>query len=303
MKRNYTQLVLRVLVFVCMLGSISCKCSHKNENLNNATTQAEIKDSIPFPGVVFLMPTPSEVLFATLDNDVIFIPNLTAPKGIEDKLVSSHQQAILLGVYLTDLSYTIILKNHQESLSYINAIQNLSQKLGIGSVLYDRFLHRIESNFSSIDSMDIIFDDFSQNSYSVIENLGNNELLSLVAMGSGIEAMFLGYKSLGAKEINSIVKSKFIGQSVIYENYYKNFKNYNYRNSDLNRFMNDVDIIYSIFKRNNSLNGKIEVSKVENSQFIIKSAPNSKPYDERNIKELGDSIVIVRNNLIELKYQ
>lgn len=293
-------------VFILILASVgcfSCKCSHKDKNTVVDTATLEYVDSFPYPGVTFLLPTPSEVLYATFDNDVVFIANLTAPIGLEKKAIASHQQALLLGIYLTDLSYNIIFKNHQEGLRCINTIQNLSEKLGIGSVLYDRFLKRIENNFYSIDSMEVIFNDFSQSSFSVLENMGDYERLSLIAMGSGIEAMYIGYKSIDLNKVNDVILSNFLGQNVIYENYYKNFINYNFRNTDLKSFIKDVNIIFRLVKRNITVSNNVSVSEVKDSYFVIKDNPSKLPPSVKNIKELGDSILIVRENLINFKYQ
>lgn len=297
-------LIFRVsLIAILAFGLHSCKCSHEEKNVANLTPRIESIDSLPYPGVIFLLPTPSEVLFATFENDIAFIPGLTAPVGLDKKVISSHQQAILLGVYLTDLSYNIIFKNHQEGMNCISTIQSLSEKLGIGSILYDRFLHRIENNFNSIDSMEVIFSDFSQNSYSAIENMGDYELLSLIAMGSGIEAMYLGYKSVDLSKINDVILPNFLGQNVIYENYYKNFINYNFRNTDLNPFIKDVSIVYTLVKRNVTTSNKLNVSEIKDSHFVIQDSSNKVLPSAKDIKELGDSIVIVRENLINLKYQ
>jgi len=304
MRKKLNILIIGVsFLSILALGLNGCKCSHQDKNAVVDSATHEYVDSFPYPGVTFLLPTPSEVLYATFDNDVVFIPNLTAPVGLDKKVISSHQQALLLGVYLTDLSYNIIFKNNQEGMNCISTIQSLSEKLGIGSILYDRYLRRIENNFNSIDSIEVIFSDFSQNSYSTIENMGNNEMLSLIAMGSGIEAMYLGYKSVDLSKINDVILPNFLGQNVIYENYYKNFINYNFRNTDLNAFIKDVNIVYKLVKRNITTNNKLSVSEIKDSHFVIKDSSNKMLPSTKNIKELGDSIVIVRENLINLKYQ
>lgn len=293
------------LIFTASFSTVfySCECSHQRNKVAGDTTITAFKDSFPYPGITYLLPSPSEVLLTTFDNDIAFNPKLIAPNDIDKNAIVSHQQALLLGVYLTDLSYNIIFKNHQAGIDDINSVKSLTEKLGIGSFFYDRFLHRIETNINSIDSMDIIFEDFSQNSFAALETIGNNELFSLVAMGSGIEALYISYKSISIDNINSTILPSFMGQKVIYENYYKNFLNYNYNKPELKYFLRDVKSIYSLFERNVAISENVSVSEVKDLHFSIKDKTNPPPYNEKGIRELGDSIVILRNNLINLKYQ
>lgn len=304
MRKIWTLAVVGLIITTTLLiGFYSCKCSHQESKVANDIATNASKDSFPYPGIIFLLPSPTEVLLTTINNDIAFNPKLIAPNDIEKKAIISHQQALILGVYLTDLSYNIIFKNHQAGIDNINSIKGLTEKLGIGSFFYERFLHRIETNINSIDSMNVIFEDFSQNSFETLETTGNSELLSLVAMGSGIEAMFLSYKSISIDNINNIILPNFLGQKIIYENYYKNFLNYNYNKPELKYFLNDLNCIYSLFKKNVAVKEHVTISDVKNSHFSIKDRQDTSPYNINGIRELGDSIVILRNNLINLKYQ
>ncbi len=286
-----------------LLGLSGCKCTHQDKEASKQLTLAESNDSFPYPGIVFLLPSPSEVLFTTYNNDIAFNSNLTAPKDLEKKTIISQQQALILGVYITDLSYNILYKNHQDGINTISSIEVLAQNLGIGSLLNDRYFQRIENNISNLDSIDAIFIDFSQNSFSTLEETGNNEVLSLVAMGSGIEAMYLINQSIDFKTITDAVLPNFIGQKVIYENYFKNFLNYNHSKPELKTFIHDIQCIYNLFERNVAVKSYSTVTGLENSHFDIKDRTETTSFSEKGIRALGDSIVIVRNNLVNLKYQ
>jgi hypothetical protein len=304
MKKITASIIFGAIITATIISSLhSCKCSHQESKVVNDSTAIAKKDSFPYPGIIFLLPSPSEVLFTTLNNDIAYNQNLIAPNNLDEKAVISHQQALLLGVYLTDLSYSVIFKNIPAGTNDISTIRRLTEKLGIGGLFYDRFLHRIEKNINSIDSMDVLFNDFSQNAFSTIENMGNNELLSLVAMGSGVEAMYLSYKSATINDINTSILPPFVGQKVIYENYYKNFVNYNFNKPELEFFLKDIENIYKLFQRNVVIQNISSVEKVKEANFNIKDKQQKMLHSEKGIRELGDSIVIVRNNLVNLKYQ
>lgn len=73
---------------------------------------------------------------------------------------------------------------------------------------------------------------------------------------------------------------------------------YNSSKSDLNPFIQDVKVLYSIFKKNMVVKNNSIISRGHDSLLLIKDK-TSKTYTLQGIQELGDSIIIVRNKLIE----
>jgi len=295
-------LSLILISFVILGGITSCKCSHESKQKTDIPIINAQADSFSFPGIEYLLPSPSDVLQTLFSEDITYTQNLTAPVGIEKKAVISQYQALILGVYITDLSYNVLFKNHQASSSYLASIRELSESVGIGSLLYNEYFKRVESNTTNIDSMDAIFYDFSQNAFLTIGNSGNNEMLSLVAMGSSIEIMYLSYKSLAFETISQAVLPNFVGQRVIFENYYKNFVEYNKKKPDLKDFLTDLEAIYNLFEKNVAEKTESTITKLKDSHFAIKDKVTY-THSELGIKELGDKIISVRNKLIEMHYQ
>lgn len=302
--KTFNQQLFFAIILTCILGIgiTCCTCKHQERNELTNLTSSTSSDSFPYPGIVYLLPSPSEVLLNTFIDDIAFNPSLLAPENLDKKTIFSHQQAMIMGVYITDLSYNILFKNYTNGINNINTIQNLCQNLGIGSLLTDIYFKRIENNINNIDSIDAVFVDFTQNSFSTLESTGNNELLSLVAIGSGIETMYLSYASFDIETITNRLLPNFLGQRVIYDNYFKNFMNYNYDKPELKTFILDVKSIYSLFKRQVAVKNYSIVTKKKNSQFSIKDR-SANTYTKESFQKLGDSIVIVRNKLVGLKYQ
>lgn len=303
MKTSRKAITLGTLITaVLLLGLSSCQCKHQDKKNDDKLSANSQIDTFLFPGIEYLLPSPSEVLLATLTEDITYSKNLPAPLGIENKSVLSQFQALILGVYITDLSYHVMFHEHQASISYLASLRELSESIGIGSAHYYEYLKRAENNSNNIDTIDAIFRDFTQNAFLTIENTGNKELLSLVALGSGIEAMYLSYMSIDLKTINNKLLPNFNGHSVIFENYYKNFLNYNHKKPYLKNFYQDINNIYSMFGRHVAKKNITTISKIKDSHFEINDRTENS-YDGKAIRKLGDSIIIVRNKLINLKYQ
>ncbi|MHC1703865.1 MAG: hypothetical protein AB9846_08155 [Tenuifilaceae bacterium] len=297
-----SKIVESLIILTLILVLSGCKCNRDNQTIGKEFSQEVINDSIPYPGIIFLLPSPSEVLSIIINNDIAYNENLLAPLNIDKNAINSEQQALILGAYFTDLSYNIIYKNYHTATKNINSIQNLSQNLGIAYLFNDQYFKRIENNITNIDSINAIFNDFTNNSFNVIQSTGNNEMLSVIAMGSGIEAMYLSFISDSLKNIDKNLIPKFLGQKVIFDNYFKNFLNYNHNKPELKSFISDIKIIYSLIQHKIVINFETTVNEGREANITIKDRPTS-TINEKGIRELGDSIIIVRNKLINLKYQ
>jgi hypothetical protein len=297
-----SKIVESQIILILVLVLSGCKCNRDNQTLEKEFDQEAVNDSIPYPGIIFLLPSPSEVLSVIINHDIAYYENILAPMNIDMNAISSEQQALVLGAYFTDLSYNIIYKNYHTATKNINSIQNLSQNLGIADLFNDQYFNRIENNITNLDSINAIFNDFTNNSFNVIQSTGNYELLSVIAIGSGIEAMYLSYISDSLISTDNDLISRFLGQKVIFDNYFKNFLNYNHNKPELKSFIRDIKIIYSLIQRKIVINYETTVNEGKEASITIKDRPTS-TINENGIRELGDSIIIVRNKLINLKYQ
>lgn len=292
-----------VFLSILLIGQMwGCKCNRNKEFILKESNLDITKDTIPFPGMIFLLPSPSEVLSITLNKDIAYNQKLLVPAEAEKKAIISQYQALIMGVYLTDLSYSVIYKNYPVCIKNIEAIKNLSQSLGLNTILSDQYFKRIENNIASIDSLETIFNELTNNAFNVIESTGNYELLSTVAVGSGIEALYLSYNSITLKSIDKKLIAELMGQKVIFENYYKNFMNFNFNKPELKPFVEDIKKIYSLIERKVSVKNNTTVREISDNKIAIKDRIINS-INEKGIREIGDSINVVRNKLITLKYQ
>lgn len=285
------------VIFTCV-GTGCSDSSTKKSSLTDSSLLAT--DSLPDPGIVFLLPSPSEVLSIAINNKIVYNPKFLAPAGLEKKTVLSHQQALILGIYITDLAYNVIFKNSHAGIVNLNAIIYLSQNLGIDAVLQNDYFDRFERNISNIDSIHSIFDDFTENTFSTLEGTGDYELLSVIAIGSGIEAIYLSYKSIDIVTINNTLPN-LIEQKVIFDNYYQNFNHYNSNKPEFRNLQTGLSSIYALYEQNIGVITKSTVLHKSDSSFAIKDS-TVVAYTNEGIIQLGDSIVNLRNSIIQLKY-
>ena len=70
-----------------------------------------------------------------------------------DKYTAASKQALNLGVYGADLSYTSVFNHTQESMFYTSCAKKLADRLGVSNAFNDTTLERMEANMNDRDSL------------------------------------------------------------------------------------------------------------------------------------------------------
>ena len=104
---------------------------------------------------------------------------------------TTEQQALLLGIYGSDLNYTIVSNKNQETIYYLNSINSLGEKLGLGNILNQEMKNRIEKNVNSKDSMQVIITDLFWKIEQSLNEDGRSGIGALIVTGGWIEGLYV----------------------------------------------------------------------------------------------------------------
>lgn len=293
----------KLIVFSTLAAAIISCTGQKSEKKNTEL----LRDSISSDEILLenddlevLLPSPSEVLEVVLTSGIKYSENLSAPVGIEKKTVLIRNKAIIMGVYLADFSYYNIYSQRKLVTDYFSAIQTLAQDLGISSILNDAYFKRFDTNINNLDSIDKIFDEFSLYAYGTLIESGNSEMLSMIAMGSAIELLYMGLLS-NDDVSNDIITSKILSQKDLFENYYQNFIKYNQHKDEFKKLIVDLDKLYNLYKSVLVEENHSVVVTDGDSHFTIKNVSKAK-LSSVDVDKIKDEVIEIRQNMIDLKY-
>lgn len=304
MRTKYPLLIALNLLAIIFLGLSSCR-NTDNGKQAQVNSQPQMEDdslSILNTNIEYLLPSPNELLNIIFRGKIDYKPEYTLEDRKQTNVINSNFQALLLGVYIADFSYTLIYNDFSRSAKYFETIKTLAENLGVSGMLNDHFFLRVENNLNNIDSLKAIYSNFSQNSFSSLSENGSKDILSLIAMGASIESIYLGYNVFKTESYDNSLKPFFVEQRMVFENFFQNYANYNFKKKDLRGFNQDLNSFYSLYKLNIWLIvDKNKLSKVDSSisldvKYIVKTSSD-------NVNDLGKSICNLRENLINLKYQ
>lgn len=293
----FTLTILIVNLFV----SFGCKCSRTDNEFSDIENSQIDSTYQPEEINEILIPSPIEVIEVISSSGFSYDPSILSKLGIEKKALLFKHKSLLLGVYVSDFAYASVFNDREISTQYFNAIQSLTKDLGINSVLNDAYYKRFENNINNYDSIDLIFKDFSTNAYNTLIETGNKEILSMIAIGSVVELLYIGLNSIEFNEHNQDVISRILEHKAIFENYYKNFILYNKEKEEFKSLIEDLDKIYSFFITKVSSEDHTVVATDMKNHFIIKDVTKSN-ISKKDLQDLYELIEASRTKMLELKY-
>jgi hypothetical protein len=188
-------MIKRSVLFISALALFACGDNSeevqevKKPELNLSAEQ--IKDFKSAAKVFDAMPTPIEMAEIIKESKVVYdVKVLNDPKKTS-QYVTSIKQALNLGVYFADLSFTSVFDHPQQSVAYLKAAQKMSMELKINDVFNENIITRMESNQNNKDSLlQIISEAYLTTDNYLFENKMNSVAAGIMA-GGWIEALYI----------------------------------------------------------------------------------------------------------------
>ncbi len=178
-----------------LIGIVSCTNVNRDGNSNNGSDSLAIVLSED-ESVVYLLPSPGEILLRFYSADIPYKPELLNSPANKDKYIGSKAQTLNLGVYITDMAYSALFERPTETVSYLESIQTLSTESGISSTIFESLLERSKANAGQLDSLANISNEAFSNMLEFLESGGKETLVAQISAGAYIESLYLAVQSI-----------------------------------------------------------------------------------------------------------
>lgn len=161
--------------------------------------------------------SPVDLSYLVTKDVSFYNSSLLNPLNNITKYNNSYKAALNLGVYGADLSYLWLFNQSQQAHSYLTAIQELSDQLGIPREFVDFTYQNAQTNSSNIDTLI----DIARKSYYDAENhlkeTDRDYAASLILLGGWIETMYIAinmYENPNQPIISRLAAQKFSSNSL-----------------------------------------------------------------------------------------
>ena len=189
LKQRFFLFAIPFLLLACEETNTTTFSKLPSSNLNQDSSTKQQESHVE--KIYFNVPSTMKTAYilkkagATYDASFPLNPN----KANDD--FTTEQQALLLGIYGSDLNYTIVSNKNQETIYYLNSINSLGKKLGLGNILNQEMKNRIEKNVNSKDSMQVIITDLFWKIEQSLNEDGRSRIGALIVTGGWIEGLYV----------------------------------------------------------------------------------------------------------------
>lgn len=190
-------LTLSALFFAVLMISFSlnsCKSSTKKGNKKGAQdTTEKLVGNIDKDVSEFVYPLPSAYEVTEMLNRIGIGYMLGTSNSVENasRYFTAKSKAYNIGIYGTDLSYASTYKMTQETMLYLEAINQLGTDLGISAIYNENLLKSMENNVNNKDSLVEIISTTIYDTYDYLNKNGKGDLSILMVAGGWLEGMYL----------------------------------------------------------------------------------------------------------------
>ena len=302
MTRKYMS-IARMLIFIFPVLIIGCGDGggtsggeefevdpQDKENSEEQQTRVERTEQI-----FYAIPSPMETVSLLKKAGAEYNKDILNDIENVDNYTSSAKMALNLGIYGSDLSYTSVFEQTQESMFYTSCAKKLSDNLNISGAFDEATMERMEQNLEDRDSLLSII---SETYWIVDAYLKENDrdiTSALLIVGGWVEGLYIATQ-VGTADPSEELNQRIAEQKLSLENLIGLVNTYE-QDEDLTRVLADLKKINASFE---GVSGGTEESKVtgeENGVTVIGGSGVSSMSNEQ-LAKLSETVKTIRDSYI-----
>lgn len=204
---------------------------------------------------------------------------------------TTEAQAVNLGIYAGDLSYSVIFNQNQASVDYLNTCRRLCDGLGVGDIIDADLIARADNNRDVRDSLvSIVTETFYALNGRFREN-GMEEVSGLMAAGGWLEGVYLGTQ--GIEGSTADLQLRIAEQKMTLDNLLGLLDSYEPTEA-LTRMKAALEPVEAAFAGVKITENAAAATAAEDGTVVISGGPEVE-FDEATLKAIATSVAAVRN--------
>jgi len=279
--------------------SASCGSSGDSDTLTNNDTSSVIstEETEKAEKVFSSIPSPIETTTLLQQAGAKYNANYLNPIDNVSKYSSITAKALNLGVYGSDLSFTSIFSQTQESMLYLRCTNTLATSLGISGAFDETTTSRIEANLENKDSLLAIISDSYWNSDTYLRENGQAGVSALIVAGGWIEGLYIATQIANSTK-NEVIIKRIGEQKLSLDNLITLLHSYKKDNTGITDISNRLDELKTIY--DGIFVAPPETTVSTDTAKSVTTVGNNSPIKltPEQLKQITNKVAQIRNNVI-----
>ncbi|MBI3511492.1 MAG: hypothetical protein HY064_12590 [Bacteroidetes bacterium] len=269
--------------------AVACGNDQPTGNGTDTLKKDSVKGVIEIPESNSDLPSPLRVAAMFKRSGLKYLPGLTNSDANAAKYSSTFVRAENMGVYSSDMAYSVMNKQTNEGTKYLKTIREIAGQINLGKVfeqgnLYDRF----QKNLDNEDSLGSVIAEIQYQTDEQLEQNQQSDMYGIIFSGAWIEAMHIGGQ-VYEKDGNDNVVNALFEQMAVCKNIIEELKTYEPKNPSITPLLADLQGV------EDAINSMPSMKK-------INADPDLSPGDVHPTKDEIDPVIKkiedVRNKII-----
>jgi hypothetical protein len=214
------------------------------------------------------------------------------------KYTTVKSKALNLGVYGSDLSFTSIFDQTQESMLYLQRTNKLATSLGISGAFDESTTARIEANLENRDSLLTIISDSYWNADSYLKNNGQPGVSALIIAGGWMEGLYIATKIANDTK-NADIVARIGEQKLSLNNLVALLESCKSENEGVNEMLIEMQGLQKIFEAIPSSSTETTSTTDKATGMTTIGNGNSFKLSPELLKQISDKAAEIRNKITE----
>lgn len=268
-----------------------------NETVDTADADTKVRD-VKAQNVFYSIPSPIETTTLLKAAGAKYNSKILNPIENVSKYETVAAKALNLGVYGSDLSFTSIFDQTQESMLYLRCTNKLASGLGISGAFDETTTSRIESNMQNRDSLLAIISDSYWNADAYLKENGQPGVSALIVTGGWMEGLYIATQ-IAATTKNEGIITRIGEQKLSLDNLIALLESYKAENETIPSLLTQLGELKKIFDaipvtatdtKATTDTAKGQSTLSNNSSFKLTA---------EQLKQISDKCAEIRNKIIQ----
>ena len=292
----FNYLVLALLI----ISLTMCKSTKNDQAGKSSEMEKDFEESVEYieqiKKVFHLVPSPAEMLSVMNIGGLDFDGSLLNPTGNIEKYLDSKSKTVNLGVYITDLAFAAIFGRHEETITYLETVQDLSEMARVEGAISEELLERARGNVQDLDTLFSISNEAFINMIMFCEESHRSNTMVLLTAGAFIESLYLA-----TSLVESSAEAEYLIQHLADQKYsIDNLLTFARSLSDdpnVAGILTDLKPLEDIYNGLDQSSGKTQVKKEGAGKLVI-GGGNHPTLSQEEFEELRNTVSEIRQNII-----
>jgi hypothetical protein len=218
---------------------------HEEEKEDLSETADTVRTAVlNVGGELFSIPSPIQTALLIQKSGVSYDKTILSNSHQVNTYPTDFSRALNLGIYGADLAYVSLYHQTQDALSYLAAIKQLTDKLGISAAFDVPTMERIKNNITNKDSMMVLVGIAYRGSDAYLKENQRTDISSLILAGGWIESMHFSLSAYKTKSTD-VIRFRIAEQKQALASLIRILANYSTPEvTELNAMLKDLAVVY-----------------------------------------------------------